>query len=287
MPQCNFILITPRARDRWESAAFSNISLASSLYSSQAESTPAPSASDLNRLCCNSIHENFMLYCYICDKLSTSEEHVPPRSLFPESKDLPQGIDLRKNLITVPACDEHNLQKSGEDEYLLFLLVGNIEVNSAGLKHWQTKIRRALRKRSSKYSLFKNPRPIRFLGIQTGAYEIDFERMSHHLDLIARGLYFHHIKKHWPYAIQLAIPFAISVGSNAAQRYSQAMRETAVLAFGFLQNEPRLGDNPEVFYYQYKLKDDGPGFIMRMVFYGGIEVAALSNPESNSKEEVV
>jgi hypothetical protein len=32
---------TPRALDRWESAAFSGIFLASSLYCSQAESTPA------------------------------------------------------------------------------------------------------------------------------------------------------------------------------------------------------------------------------------------------------
>ena len=33
--------LTPRAADGWESAAFSSIFLASSLYCSQAESTPA------------------------------------------------------------------------------------------------------------------------------------------------------------------------------------------------------------------------------------------------------
>ena len=43
MPQCNFILITWRAADVWESARFRSIFLASSRFAScsQAESTPA------------------------------------------------------------------------------------------------------------------------------------------------------------------------------------------------------------------------------------------------------
>ena len=44
--------------------------------------------------------------CYMCEKESTSSEHVPPKCLFPEKKDLPDGVDLRKSLITVPSCDE-------------------------------------------------------------------------------------------------------------------------------------------------------------------------------------
>jgi len=34
--------------------------------------------------------------CYMCDAPETSVEHVPPRGLFPEQKDLPPGVDLRK-----------------------------------------------------------------------------------------------------------------------------------------------------------------------------------------------
>lgn len=34
--------------------------------------------------------------CYMCDAPATSEEHVPPKCLFPERKDLPQGMDLRR-----------------------------------------------------------------------------------------------------------------------------------------------------------------------------------------------
>ena len=58
--------------------------------------------------------------CYMCTSAATSVEHVPPRCLFPEQKDLPIGVDLRKQLITVPSCDIHNSRKSKDDEYLFY-----------------------------------------------------------------------------------------------------------------------------------------------------------------------
>ena len=222
-----------------------------------------------------------MAECYMCNKAGISLEHVPPQCLFPESKDLPSGLNLRKNLITVPSCEEHNLRKSGDDEYLLFILVGNINVNSIGLIQWGTKIRRSMVKRPSKKGIFKNLQPVVFRGISTGKYEIDFERISRQFDRISRGIYYHHFQKHWPYEIALAIPLAISSGSNETKRYSQTIAEVASLASMFLKDEPKLGDNPEIFFYQHKLKTDSPGYVIRMVFYGGIEVAAISSPKND------
>jgi len=60
------------------------------------------------------------------------------------------------------------------------------------------------------------------------------------------------------------------------------MTETTRQASGFLKNESMNGENPEVFYYQYKIKTDSPGFILRMVFYGGLEVVTIS---SNNNEK--
>ncbi len=48
--------------------------------------------------------------------------------LFPKAKDLPEGVDLRKQLITVLAYIEHNTSKSKDDEYLFNLLVINFPV---------------------------------------------------------------------------------------------------------------------------------------------------------------
>lgn len=54
--------------------------------------------------------------CYMCEKPASTVEHVPPKCIFPEQKDSLGGQDLRKQLITVPACDVHNTKKSRDDE---------------------------------------------------------------------------------------------------------------------------------------------------------------------------
>ena len=220
-------------------------------------------------------------HCYICNEPSISDEHIPPQCLFPESKDLPSGFNFRKNLITVPSCAEHNLRKSGDDEYLLFVLVSNFNVNSVGLHHWRTKIRRAMQKRPSKRGIFHNPQRVQYQGKETGAYSIDFERLKRQFDFICRGIYFFHFNEPWNHDIDLVIPFALSRASGQNQKYNQAMTKLINLVSQSLEHESVLGENPEVFYYQYKLKAESPGFMMKMVFYNGIEVAAIS--ESKDK----
>ena len=64
-----------------------------------------------------------MTQCYMCSAESVTTEHIPPKCIFPEKKDLADGRDYRRNLITVPSCADHNLHKSGDDEYLLYVLV--------------------------------------------------------------------------------------------------------------------------------------------------------------------
>jgi hypothetical protein len=59
--------------------------------------------------------------CYYCGKEQTSVEHIPPKSFFPKNQ--------RKNLLTVPSCDEHNQQKSTDDEYVKAILLSSILAN--------------------------------------------------------------------------------------------------------------------------------------------------------------
>ena len=94
--------------------------------------------------------------CYACNANQTSTEHVPPRCLFPEKKDLPAGVDLRKQLITVPSCDAHNSAKSHDDEYLLFALVMNLPNNIVGANHFLAKVMRAITKNPRKIQRFTN-----------------------------------------------------------------------------------------------------------------------------------
>jgi hypothetical protein len=54
----------------------------------------------------------------MCDQLAPTDDHIPPKCFFPEEKDIPKGKNYRDNLITVPACKEHNLKTSKDDEYI-------------------------------------------------------------------------------------------------------------------------------------------------------------------------
>src|SRR6266850_2946355 len=85
--------------------------------------------------------------CYCCEQLGTTDEHVPPKCLFPERKDLPAGIDLRRNLITVPSCPTHNLEKSGDDEYLMYVLTMNLPAEKIAEYHFSTKVLRGINRR--------------------------------------------------------------------------------------------------------------------------------------------
>jgi hypothetical protein len=79
----------------------------------------------------------------MCESIATSVEHAPPKCIFPEAKDTLSGEDYRKNLITVPSCDAHNLARSKDDEYLLHVLAASITSNNVGLNQFLTKSRRA------------------------------------------------------------------------------------------------------------------------------------------------
>ena len=60
--------------------------------------------------------------CYFCGGEITGVEHVPPRSFFPKGK--------RQNLITVGSCDQHNQEKSREDEYIRAILLASIKLDN-------------------------------------------------------------------------------------------------------------------------------------------------------------
>lgn len=82
--------------------------------------------------------------CYMFEKMATTREHVPPQGLFPEIEAFKAiGIeigDMRKNLITVPSCPEHNNDKSNDDAFLISILVMNYGANEIGQNQFKAKV---------------------------------------------------------------------------------------------------------------------------------------------------
>ncbi len=79
--------------------------------------------------------------CYCCGEPATSKEHIPPKCIFPEDP------KFRKNLITVPACDKHNSDKSLEDEFLMACITPSILNNELALAETRTRLKTTLEKK--------------------------------------------------------------------------------------------------------------------------------------------
>ncbi len=95
-----------------------------------------------------------MRICFMCDESAPTNDHIPPKCIFPEQKDV--GVDYRKNLITVPACDNHNLKTSLDDEYLMGILAFHWRNNQAAYRQSITKIKRAFQHNQRYYDLYLN-----------------------------------------------------------------------------------------------------------------------------------
>ena len=133
--------------------------------------------------------------CYFCGAEAVSKEHVPPKCLFPTKK--------RKNLIVVPSCDIHNMQKSDDDEYFKFILSINFNNNISDKEELSKSVIRAaifspkLYKNFAKFSqpiILKTPSS-KILQIAT-PLDVDIERYHRILKSITHGIYFHIFNKH-------------------------------------------------------------------------------------------
>jgi hypothetical protein len=199
----------------------------------------------------------------MCESVGATREHSPPRCLFPESKDLEDGADLRKNLITVPSCADHNPKLSKDDEYFLVIAVSNWEGN-ARQGEQSNKVVRALRRSPAFMSTaFAGAQPTTVDGKPTMSFTVDRVRVERVIEKTARGVYFHHTGGQ-----KLLAPLKIVL---PMLRYRDGSIQDGVSELGSrLQawQSPWLGDNPEVFCYRIHLYSGDRGFV-QMSFYQG------------------
>ncbi|MFZ3066352.1 MAG: hypothetical protein WA277_13845 [Nitrospirota bacterium] len=221
-----------------------------------------------------------MQTCYACQNHATTREHIPPQCLFPEAKDA-AGVDHRRNLITVPSCTEHNLHKSGDDEYLLHVLSTNLQSNPIAQTQW-TKLKRAIKRRPALWnSMRSNIEDVKVMGSHTGKiYEpvqmgLDGTRFQSSLKLIALGVYCHHFGKRWEGSIHVHSDFvAFPHEPNMAD-----IDANKVLIFNSAEklfaSAPRYGDNQDIFWYQVYEPENRFRCVIRLGFYKGCTATAF------------
>ena len=130
-----------------------------------------------------------MAHCYMCTAPATSREHAPPKCFFPEFKDV--GVDLRKNLVTVPSCDAHNSHKSADDQYAMVVTVGHMDTNDVARSQFRTKCIQSLRHSAAfTQSVFGSAKPIYVDGRPTVVVNVDLDRFHRVMQHICHALVF-------------------------------------------------------------------------------------------------
>lgn len=224
----------------------------------------------------------------MCEREADSREHVPPRNLFPEVRDL--GRNYRKNLITVPSCELHNSSKSHDDEFLMVSLAGLVGNNSIGYQHKITKVDRALRRTANrlldkvlikrKFVQTVELRDNKFIEVIWGTPDV--KRLNFCFDHIARGLHYHHFGSRFDGQVKVMLGYLFHDDSNA-KNLVEFIRDRAEID---LTGKPCYGENPDVFNYQVTDFDEHGLFLMKLCFYGGLKVYvsflhAASSPPHN------
>lgn len=209
----------------------------------------------------------------MCDDPATSREHVPPRCFFPKSIHS-SGKNFRKNLITVPACEAHNSQKSKDDEYLLYLISSNYENNQEGLRHFLIKTRRSFERHPNllRDFFFRDELfPIQVDGQPSLAFSFDPLRFENAFNCMARAIYFHYFKTKWDEQLQIIVASGfVTPTQGDFQKQNAWLQKLKSADFG----TPKYGENQEIFYCQF-LEDENHILRLRMVFYEGFVVYAV------------
>jgi hypothetical protein len=219
--------------------------------------------------------------CYICDSVETSREHAPPLCFFPEAKEF--GRDLRRNLITVPSCDQHNSNKSKDDEFLRSIVLMAAGSNQSGQHQFHWKMLPATSRKPHVYRSFFADKGTVAQG-KGHVSQIDRDRFDRCIDHLVRALFFHNFKRKWQLRIVTFSPnFFRGIRSDEMVPHQPSMKAIEASRH-FLSNEPNRGENPDVFQYRIRYGEDGAdeGFACAAIFYGCFEIYSYSSRNFNT-----
>ncbi|WP_031358046.1 hypothetical protein [Caballeronia sordidicola] len=191
-------------------------------------------------------------------------------------------MDLRKSLITVRSCEEHNTVKSKDDEYLRLMLVMNAANNVTARAHFGNKVMSGITRRPALMNQLLEQQVAVYIQDldadtteKTIAVPVDMPRLDRCFELMGNALYFFHFKRHWTGTVK-TIPHFI-VGLDAEDRNGNDFsRQVECVVDQAVANSEQLGENPEVFSYRYRENPEPAcAVVMALNFYEGSKVTIL------------
>ncbi|WP_105177092.1 hypothetical protein [Clostridium cagae] len=213
--------------------------------------------------------------CYWCGKQATSREHVPPKCLFPEGKDVNEiyNKNFRKDLITVPSCDKHNLEKSNDDEYLMAHLASTVGNNGIAYVHTKTKVARSVKRNPEIMNVVSEG----VLNIKGSNYpvetvNVDNFRLMHSFEAIGRAIYYFECKEQFQgQCTVMASMFRSSMNKEGKAWFDIVKREIEHEKYKWTEK----GSNSEIFKYRLSCEDGLGSRSLLLTFYNNIDVYVL------------
>jgi hypothetical protein len=165
-------------------------------------------------------------------------------------------------------------------------LAGIIGNNSIGYRHKFSKVNRAIYR--SSFALLEqamtNQRwhvveiaPNKFLDVIWGTP--DYDRLYDCFDRIARGLYYDRFARRFHGNTKTILAYIQPDSPNPAE-FQRFVRDKVHLE---LEGKPRLGENPDVFSFQFTDPDQFDLLSLHLLFYGGLDVYIALIPDQSEK----
>lgn len=195
--------------------------------------------------------------CYMCDSAATSEEHVPPKCVFPKR------TSLRKNLIKVPSCDVHNLRKSKDDELLRHILASAPANNQIALDLVHTVLRSFDRRPHIIGTFLPDLTEVTVGDTGTASFTIDLPRFTASIESVVRALHFNVFGK------KLLVTLRVAWSPLMTSDLSETPFLKIIQAGENYYPPMRFGDNKEVFQFDFHSSNDSSLGLCRLRFYEG------------------
>ncbi len=158
------------------------------------------------------------------------------------------------------------------------------EDNVVAKSQMTTKILRAIQRRPHLNTIYTSKTKTVFLDAEeTMAFQFKHYRINRVLDHVTRVLYFNEFNQKWDKRIAIHSPAMLAMeGENAGfvNQITQHMAELSAMHFNEL---PKNGAHPDVFWYQIHAEPEKARLVVRMCFYQGVEVIAISDPKFKQK----
>jgi len=215
--------------------------------------------------------------CVYCQKrVATSRDHIPPKNLFPKPRP--------SNLITVPACDECNLETSMDDEYFRMVTVMRDDAHNhpdakKGWKKAYRSLQRSIKRGHASKILetFKQVEMYTQGGIYLGnriAFTIDYPRVEIILKKILKGLIY------WSKKVSLPLNYRTNVFvlEGFQEDFWNKPELTRYIEIALTQHPTVLGE--DIFSYRYKYSDDDKfASVWLFEFYKHYPVIGFASPD--------